>query len=604
MIYNLIFTIYTLVVLFILTFTFASKHKIRTVRSRTYVFLIITCFVFALFECVSLIIYKYVTINPVVTQITWSLKIIGMFYYIYFFFVYYNLITKGNKYEKLLDELFKVPKFLIGFIFITIFVFAYLIFNRCTSYDLNNLAFVRGIFAHVLLVVCLAVVLSALISGFNKRHENINLFRSLSLFFLIFVIALPLQVKFIYISLMPFICGFICYVIYYNLENPDIKLVEEIEKLKNSIDSSNNTKTSFLFNMSYDLINPINTIVSLSNSIENSVNFDKNVVLEDVNNIKLVGNALLESINNIFEMFNNNLESSEKEYSLYELISRVRSVCETRIGAKQIKFETNIDDNLYSKYIGDINKIQKVLLNVTNNAVRFTDVGKIIFSISSSGNIENNVLHFKIVDTGIGIKDEEKPFIFTDSDSSKTSVGLSASKKFVNEMGGSIRFDSVYGGGTKFYIDLPQKPSGSKLISEDIVDSVSSNIIDYTDLSNYRVLIVDDDNLDIKVISRLLEKYKIKAEVCMSTIEFIDKIKADEVYDLVFLDHKMNELDGVETVKLLRSLDGYTLPKIVSLTANASSGAREYYKSVGFDEYLSKPIDVHELDRILKKNLK
>ena len=170
-------------------------------------------------------------------------------------------------------------------------------------------------------------------------------------------------------------------------------------------------------------------------------------------------------------------------------------------------------------------------------------------------------------------------------------------------MGGFIRFDSVYGGGTTFYIDLPQKPSENKLISEDMGGLVNSDVIEYNDLSKYKVLIVDDDNLDIKVTKRLLEMYKLQVEVCMSTLEFIDKIKNDDIYDLVFLDHKMNELDGGETVKLIRKLEGYNLPFIVSLTANASSGAREYYKSVGFNDYLSKPIDKFELNRILKRFL-
>ena len=601
MIYGLVFTIYGLVFSILLLFTIFSKKNNYMVRQKSFRNLILCSLLFSIVEIIGV----YFLANGYAFSyfaFFWQLRNIIIFMYAFIFLCYFYILMKEIEYSGFLD-LFKNSKVilfcLISFILLPLF---YIIFFKIKDMDINNMHYVRGVVAYIILI---AGVLFSIISLYSLRKQfkaKRKIIYSIILFMIIFGFACPLQIYFKYISFMPFMTSLFSFILYYNIENPDIELLEDVTKLKDDIEKSNNTKTDFLFNLSYDLINPINTIVSLSDSIISNQNLDEKVIIEDIGSIKLAGNTLLDSIDNIFEMSNDS-GNSIKEYSLYELLNRVKSISETRIGAKQVKFEMNIDNNLSSKYIGDINKIQKILLNILGNAVKFTDVGKIIFNINF--NVEKNahILHFKVVDTGCGIKDEEKSFIFADSED-KAGVGLAISKKYIEEMGGSIRFESVYGGGTTFYIDLPQVVSGNKLISEDIGEEVVSNVIEYNDLGKYKVLIVDDDNLDIKVTSRLLEKYNIKAEVCKSTPEFIDKIKNEEVYDLVFLDHKMSDIDGVETVKLIRRLEGYKLPYIVSLTANASSGARDYYKSVGFDDYLSKPIDVYELNKILKKYLK
>ena len=144
--------------------------------------------------------------------------------------------------------------------------------------------------------------------------------------------------------------------------------------------------------------------------------------------------------------------------------------------------------------------------------------------------------------------------------------------------------------------------TNSPSISDQVQPSDNKNSIDeIIDCSNYKLAIVDDDSLDIKVTLKLLKKYNFNIEVITSTVDFINKIKCEEKYDLVFLDHKMPVFDGVRTLKSLKQLESYELPKFVCFTANAINGAREYYRSEGFDEYLAKPIDVKELDRIIKK---
>ena len=398
---------------------------------------------------------------------------------------------------------------------------------------------------------------------------------------------------------------FLLYIIYHNVENPDIELLEEVTILKGNIDKSSNAKLDFLFNLSYDLINPMNVIVSLSDSLSNIEKLDKESVINDTTSIKYAGNTLLDSIDNILDISNDNQEGNLnlKEYNVLELLNRMKTLAITRIGAKQIIFEMEIDDNINSKLKGDITKIQKVLMNVLTNAAKYTEIGKIRLIVTCSTEKDIQTLHIKITDTGCGIKDEDQPNIFTDS-TETSGVGLALSKKYLDIMKGTIKVESVYGAGSSFMIDIPQQIVGTRLISEDKKEEQQIKSLEIIDCSNYKALIVDDDNLDIKVTRRLLEKYKFNIEIMNSSLECIDRIKQEEEYDIIFMDHKMPDLDGMEAMKVIKGLEGYKIPKIVVLTANAVTGAKEYYKNEGFDDYLSKPIDVNELDKVIKRNFK
>jgi CheY-like chemotaxis protein len=292
---------------------------------------------------------------------------------------------------------------------------------------------------------------------------------------------------------------------------------------------------------------------------------------------------------------------NNKEYSVVELVNRLKSATEAKIGAKKVSFEVNVSNTVSSKLVGDINKVQKILLNVLNNAAKFTDIGKIKLDIGASKEKNIQTLNFVILDTGCGIKDDDQEHIYEDGSDDKKGVGLAISKSYVESMGGTISFKSVYGAGTTFYISIPQIISGNRLYVDDVVIVNDEDENEIIDCSKYKIAIVDDDSLDIKVTLKLLKKYNFNIEVIKSTVDFINKIKCEEKYDLVFLDHKMPVFDGIKTLKALKQLESYELPKFICFTANSVSGAREFYLSNGFDEYLSKPIDIKELNRIIRK---
>ena len=603
MIYNLVFTMIGLCFVLMLLVSLFLKRRNDSIRSKVYRLLIISSLLYGIADIISIYTLVYSFESKKFLSIIWNFRNSCVFVYVIAFLWYYKAATKNYQYKNLFELFIKNKLFLFSFIYIFAAVILSTFKGRLPKITPDNISFTTTADVIPVMIFIILFSLVGFISSIKYKNTNKKIFNCFLLIFILSVCLVPLQLYFHNVSIQPFVSMFMLYVIYHYIENPDIDLLEEVSELKVNIDSSSNSKTEFLFKLSNDLLLPINTIVSLSESLNSLNSVDQEKVKFDLNNIKYAGSVLLESMDNIINSSNDNNFNTLKEYRFYDLIKKIKSVINSRIGFKKITFDVSFDDNISSKLFGEEEKIQNILLNILSNAVKYTEVGKINFNVTSSLNGDIQTLHFKISDTGCGIKEEEKSFIFS-STSDAGGMGLSLCKSYIESMNGMIRFESTYGVGTTFYVDVPQKVVGSRLVSEDRVDDNTDTKIEYTDLSKYKVLIVDDDELDIKVVKRLMENYNIQFFSLNSTVEFIDKIKIDEEYDIVFLDHKMPILDGVDTVKALRQLESYSLPKMVCLTANASSGASEYYKSVGFDDYLAKPLDRYELDRILKKYLK
>ena len=601
--YSLIFTIYGFIFSILLFITVIMKTKKKSIRKKLYIILCLSSMFFALTELVTLLVYINITRNQLIVDFSWKIRMCSIFIYLCIFIWYYDTLVNGEKFITIKDTIFKRKRNLFFGLFFGLLMIIYFIIGKFPFNTPSEVVFVFGTIGYGIMGITFVNSFYLLYVALKVRKERNGVFSCFALIFILLLIVSPLQVIFKQISFMPFLSMFVLYIIYHNVENPDIELYEEVKMLREKIDKSSNTKTDFLFNLSYDLVNPINVIVSLSESLNTLTEFDKESVLKDVRSIKYAGNTLLDSIDNLLNISDDDQVSNlnSKEYGVYELLKRMESIILSRIGAKNIKFEMTIDDNISSKLIGDINKIQKILLNILNNAVKFTEVGRIKMNVSATNEKDFQILHFRISDTGNGMTSEEQLKIYDDTQETG-GVGLALTKGYVEAMNGSISFDSVYGAGTTFFIDIPQKISGDALIVQDKNNDVNIVITDYLDCSNYKALIVDDDELDIKVTTRLLKKYNFQITTLTSSLDCIDRIKSDEKYDILFLDHKMPEVDGVETMKVIKGLDGFKIPKIIALSANAAAGAKEYYMNNGFDDYISKPIDHHELDKIIKNN--
>lgn len=601
--HSLIFSIYGLLFGAMLLITIICKKRKNNARTKIYTILIGLSATYAITDILTLLLLNFKGKESELLRIIWNLRSTYVYFFIILYGWYLYLLLKNREDEKLLSFIKKKVNIAL-IIYILAASFLSMAFGNFPGFEIDSISFTGGKGFITTMAFPLVGIIIAFIISIKHRKERAYVFNTTLLILAVLVIIVIFQMKFAHISLLPFATIIINFIIYYNIENPDIQLLEEVTELKSKIDKSSNAKTDFLFNLSYDLVNPMNAIASLSQSLKSLSIDNKEEIYRDLKSIKYAGNTLLDSIDNILDLSKSDEQDNminEKEYGVYELLKRMEAVAVARIGAKQITFEMNIDDNLSSKLMGDITKIQKILLNIINNAAKYTEIGKIKMDVTCTNDKDVQVLHFKISDTGNGIKDEIKPFIFTDSQET-SGVGLALTKKYVEAMKGKINFESVYGAGTTFNIEIPQKIVGTRLISEDKKEDVSSETIEFIDCSQYKALIVDDDILDIKVTKRLIEKYKFQITTLTSSSECIDRIKSEEEYDILFLDHKMPEIDGMQTMKILKGLEGYKIPKIIALTANAVTGAREYYLKEGFDDYISKPIDTHELDRIVKRN--
>ena len=367
--------------------------------------------------------------------------------------------------------------------------------------------------------------------------------------------------------------------------------------------------------MSYEIKMPMNLITSLCDELNNMPSYDPTEVKSCIKQIVDAGNNLLDIINNILDI--SKIETgketlSESDYRVTEVVTNVINVAKQKIGSKPVKLLINIDQSTSSVLHGDSSKLYQALLNVVTNAAKYTEVGRITITLSSSRSGGNEHLLFKITDTGIGIRDEDKDKIFLKgsklsnelgTDEEGAGLGLVITKQYIESMGGKIWFETQYRVGTTFYIEVEQKIVDATPLGSAVVSSTTETP-EKLDCSQFRVLIVDDNLLNIKVAKRLLENYKFNVESVTSGKECVDKIKEEEKYDAIFMDHMMPEMDGIETLHVLKKLDGYTLQPIIALTANAITGMKEMYLNEGFDDYLAKPINTHELDRVVNRFFK
>lgn len=609
---GLMLTIGSFLFIILLMIVYFSKQRFISMKNKLYRYMLITSVFICVTEIIATIVALYSTnifINLFLYRLHWLTGIVW-FTLLYYYSVCFLKNSNASSLKELILGDYRLKRVTLFFI-ISFFVYFVIPFD---AIDTSNITYIPKYVAYYVFVFCALVVL--LIAIFTIRNrKNVPLRKIISVWIMIIELLAIFSIQIIRpsIAMSPIGAAIQMFFLYFNIENPDLKVINELESVKDDIDKANRAKTDFLSNMSHEIRTPMNAIVGFSETLLNDPNFTAENAVADIKHISSAGNNLLDIINNILDI--SKIESGKetlenKEYYLSNIIMELSSIIDARLGNNPVKFIIDIDEKIPSKLYGDATKLFQVLLNILTNSVKYTEVGKIKLSIISN-NIGNNVmLHIKVSDTGYGIKKEDFNKLFekfsrldnaTANEIEGTGLGLVITKRYVDLMGGKIWFESEYEVGTTFYVDLMQGIIDKTPIGEISEPIKSEKEIEYIDCSKYNILIVDDNKLNIKVASRLMQAYKFNIDTSSSGKDCIYKIKSGKHYDMIFLDHMMPEMDGIETMHIIKKLEGYYIPPIVALTANAITGMKEMYLREGFDEYLSKPINTAELNKIIFK---
>ena len=395
---------------------------------------------------------------------------------------------------------------------------------------------------------------------------------------------------------------------------------DELREAKAAADQANRAKSDFLANMSHEIRTPINAVLGMNEMIMRESHEEG--IRKYAWNIKSASETLLSLINDILDFSkieSGKMEIVDGEYQLSSLLNDVVNMIKVKAEQKQLKFGIRVDADLPDSLFGDEVRIKQVIVNILNNAVKYTREGSVTFGVGGrrqdSGVTE---MEFTVKDTGIGIREEDKAKLFThferlDLQKNRhiegTGLGLAITLSLVKQMQGTIQVDSVYGKGSTFTIRLPQK-----VMAEDKIGNFEERVEEFIrHQQHYQesfrapeadIMVVDDNEMNLFVVESLLKQTQIRITRCGSGRDCLKKM-TEKHYDVIFLDHMMPDMDGIETFRESRRLTGSLCldTPVIALTANAITGVKEMFLKNGFTDYLSKPIDSRQLERMLQKYL-
>lgn len=589
----------------ILTIIFFVKGSVNNIETKTFKYMLFLNIVESLITT-SIVIVAMTTNSTFLLVLLNRLDVIIIVSWCSLFYYYIYNISHQNK------TIF-IDKSILTF---NIIIYMLALFLPVNIINENGILDSDGPLPTLGLLASFIYIVLMIISVFNKdkvidkedKHKYIPLYFLIALIILIAVLRIVIpEINFISIMI-----SLVSLIMMFTIENPDVKMIKELNFAKVQAEKANNAKTDFLSNMSHEIRTPLNAITGFAEALKEEPDLPARVK-EDVNDILMASDSLLEIVNGVLDISKieaNKLEIINNNYNPYKVFNELATLTKARIGEKPIELIVQIDETIPKVLYGDHTRVKQVILNILTNAAKYTKEGHIIFKVDSVIKGEICRLIVSVEDTGIGIKRDKIDKLFDkferlDEDRNTTiegtGLGLAITKRLVQLMHGELVVQSIYGKGSKFTVSIDQKIAPSDVKLDETLELNREELTKDNNINGKSVLVVDDNKLNIKVATRLLEDYGITVDSCTSGAECLEKIKSIK-YDLIFMDDMMPRMTGTETLHKLKEDPNFTTPVVV-LTANAIAGMEEKYLSEGFDSYLSKPIERKALDNVINKYL-
>ncbi len=721
---NIALNVCTIIFFVFMVGIYLSKKNISNLETKLYKRLLIFNGIYLFVHLFWLLLGDRYLYHDYLLSIASNFHFVVIIIWLYYF-TFYTFLLSYESNESFKNYYFKNKKSInifLGLFVIIICIIQMILPTTVLNNDGEILFDVVGINQYYFFGVALIFLLINIFTLFKNRKicdkSKMLPYKIIGLFC---IITLLISIFYPSLCSVLILITIISYLLYHTLENPDTKMITDLNTQKNKLEKAFASKYHFLNTVSNQLDAPLNTILELSKSIELSSTNEREK--NDARSIMINAENSLELVDNIIDI--NKIESKDMEivennYNPLIIINDIVNLLKVKLLNKNVEFNVNYESAIPYQLYGDKAKIKRIITNLLNNAFKFTNTGSIDFTLSCNTKKDTCFLKFSVKDTGRGISEEEQKFIFEDFMTSdrvldqndyNACLCLFVTKSLIEELGGHLEVESTYGSGSNFTVYLTQKisimnadnsiealleadkdynynynnqvmnntiPRGDVSIlqnstntninsnttpvanvginTESPVESLVNNntpstnvsnttvpdkseieVISYTpsldnstnetvpktdnnvvtsqndnnnvastinttnDSANKKVfLIVDDNKLNLKVAAKMLQKYNCNIELANSGSEAIDFINSGKHCDLIFMDIMMPNMNGVETMHKLKSLNNFNIP-VIALTADAMEGSREKYLGEGFDEYFSKPIVRETLEEVLAK---